>query len=83
MNTDTVLTRALTAWHTVERDSLDIDWPGYHREIGLTQFEWLCKREREGKCVLVIERKLNRARLCVDFLDDRTVTEYHLMWSEP
>lgn len=74
---------ALTKWHTVESNSanLDVDWPRYHQEIGETCIQWLLKQERAGRCQLVVERQLSRARLAVDMFDDAMITEFHLMWS--
>lgn len=74
----------LTKWHTIEsgNPNLDVDWPRYHQEIGEDCIEWLLKQERSGRCQLVVERQLSRARLAVDIFDDAMLTEYHLMWSK-
>lgn len=80
MKSNTVV---LTKWHTIEQGSpnLDVDWPRYHQEVGEDCIQWLLKQERQSACQLVVERQLSRARLTVDFFNEHSLTQYHLMWS--
>lgn len=72
---------ALTKWHTLVADSLDIDWPSIHKEIGEDAVEWLREQEQQQRVIMIIERQFSRIRLAVEFTDEQAATEYWMKFS--
>ena len=71
----------LYKWLPSEGENIEIDWPKVHKTIGLDQTDWLLKQS-EHMCQLVLERNDMYCRLVAEFYDDRTLTQYHLMWAK-
>jgi len=72
----------ITKWHTQiathPTDSLDIDWPGIHREIGQECMEWCKIQEQQQRLTMVVEKQFSRARLALEFQDPACATEFWL-----
>ena len=71
----------LLKWLPSEGEYIEIDWPKVHKTIGLDHTNWLLKQSDE-LCQLVLERNDMHCRLVAEFYDDRTLTQYHLMWAK-
>ncbi len=71
----------LLKWLPSEGEHIEIDWPKVHKSIGLDQTNWLLKQPK-NLCQLFLERNDMHCRLIAEFYNDRTLTEYHLMWAK-
>ncbi len=71
----------LLKWLPSEGEYIAIDWPKVHKTIGLDHTKWLLNQSDE-LCQLVLERNDMYCRLVAEFYDDRTLTQYHLMWAK-
>ncbi len=71
----------LLKWLPSEGEYIVIDWPKVHKTIGLDQTKWLLAQPLDI-CQLVLERRDMYCRLVAEFYDDRTLTQYHLMWAK-
>jgi hypothetical protein len=71
----------LLKWLPEEGEYIAIDWPKVHKTIGLDHTNWLLKQP-ENICQMVLERNDMYCRLVAEFYDDRTLTQYHLMWAK-
>ena len=69
-------------WHTRNgKDIIEVDWPKVHKSLGVDHTNWLITQPKE-KCQLVLLRNDMYCRLAAEFYDDRTLTQYHLMWAK-
>ena len=66
----------ITKWQTLLADSLDIDWPGIHREVGQECIEWCRAQEQERRLIMVVEKQFSRVRIALEFTDPACATEY-------
>jgi len=71
----------LYKWSDPEDENIEIDWPKVHKTIGLDHTNWLLTQS-EDQCQIVLERNNIHCRLVAEFYDDRTLTQYHLMWAK-
>jgi hypothetical protein len=71
----------LYKWLGSEDENIEIDWPKVHKTIGLDHTNWLLTQP-ENICQIVLERNNIHCRLVAEFYDDRTLTQYHLMWAK-
>jgi hypothetical protein len=71
----------LLKWLPSEGENIEIDWPKVHKTIGLDHTNWLLTQP-ENICQMVLERSDMHCRLVAEFYDDRTLTQYHLMWAK-
>jgi hypothetical protein len=71
----------LYKWLPEEGENIEIDWPKVHKTIGLDHTNWWLTQP-ENICQMVLERSDMHCRLVAEFYDDRTLTQYHLMWAK-
>jgi hypothetical protein len=63
------------------RETIEIDWPMVHRELGEEQVKWFLAHP-VTECQLVIDKVNDSFRLVAEFYDEKTLTLYHLMWAK-
>ena len=71
----------LSRWIPEGEEFIEIDSPKVHNTIGLDHTKWLLAQDRT-KCQIVVERKQEICRLVVEFYDENTLAQYHLMWAK-
>jgi hypothetical protein len=71
----------LYKWLPSEGETIEIDWPKVHRNIGVDQTRWLLKQSQEN-CQLILERKDMYCKLIAEFYNEHTLLNYHLMWAK-
>ena len=71
----------LLKWLPSEDEDIEIDWPKVHKSLGVDHTNWLITHPKDT-CQLVLLRNDMYCRLAAEFYDDRTLTQYHLMWAK-
>ena len=74
----------MKAWRTTlvkwsKTDSLDVDWPWVHQQVGESRIGWI-NQQNPTKCQLVIEHTLNHTQLSVEFYDAVLWNQWVIEW---
>lgn len=70
----------LYKWWSKE-DTIQVDWPRVHKEVGSDQINWLL-RQPEDRCQLVVDKWNENFELVAEFYNEKILTEYWLRWAK-